>query len=76
MASFVAETRSGQVLNLRAKSIEQAAQHAARRLYGQSASADRVTGLMHKSGWFQAYRAIPGTLSVTSVGEPFFVNRF
>lgn len=56
--------------------IEEAATHAARRLYGRSVVAIRVTGERGHSGMFQAYRSVPRRLGggQSSVGSMFHVR--
>ncbi len=60
----------------RGGSPEEAARHAARRLYGRSVVALRWTGDVGKSGVFAAYRSIPQRRGggMTSTGGPFTVT--
>lgn len=71
-------TPSGDRPSFRARGahIEEAAQHAAQRLYGRSMVALRTTGERGHSGMFQAYRSVPRRLGggQVSVGSSFHVR--
>ena len=57
----------------RGATIELAALHAARRLYGRTVSVVRATGTRGLSGYFQAYRPIQ-PMCQTSVGTSFHIT--
>lgn len=77
MATYYISDRNGagDILGkTRAESIQEAAQHWARRTYGRRASAGRVTGTVGMGGIFQAY--VPTGQSgyhLTSIGSPFCI---
>ena len=60
----------GTYIELRAATIEAAAEHAVRRFYGRGLTVRRFTGTIEMSGYFQAYRSVSHRLGggLTSVG--------
>ena len=66
MNGYIA-TYLGQQIAVRGDSIEEAADHAARRLVGKG-HVMRVTGSPGLSGMFQVYRIVPTTGGLTSYG--------
>lgn len=69
------QIRQGSTIDftVRARDIDHAADIAARRLYGRTRVARRVTGTNGMSGMFQAYRSEPGG-GLNSVGSTFHVG--
>ena len=61
------------LLTVDAETYTEAANKAARKLYGKKVTANRTTGDTGKSGYFQAYEAMRPR-GQNSVGEPFHVQ--
>lgn len=73
MARYFIARRLNALGEARAESIEDAAQHWARRVHGRRASTMRTTGTKGMSGYFQAYVPLRNQ-GLTSIGAAFHVQ--
>ena len=74
MQSFHVTPKRGEPFDVRAETISEAANAAAKRLVGKHAFAARVTGDPGLSGMFQAYVRTREPNQVTSRGDSFHVG--
>lgn len=75
MPKFNISRKLENLFSLNADNYTEAANRAARKLYGKKATANRTTGEIGKSGYFQAYMPMPRRQrGQTSIGEPFHVQ--
>jgi len=72
---YLARERGSSVdLHCRGRTIEEAAEHVARRLHGQRAVARRTTGEPGLSGYFRAYVYDRRLNGLNSVGRPYHMR--
>ena len=75
MKTYIISRKLETITTVRATDYEDAANKAARKLYGRKAVANRTTGNTQMSGYFQAYEPMPrGQRGQNSVGDPFHVS--
>ncbi len=75
MQTFTISRNTEDLLTVQAENYTDAAEEAAKKLYGKNTTANRTTGDTGKSGYFQAYEPMPkGQSGLNSVGEPFHVQ--
>lgn len=75
MKTYSISRKLENLFTVNAENYTEAANKAARKLYGVKATANRTTGETGKSGYFQAYKPLPqGQRGLNSIGEPFHVQ--
>lgn len=73
MANFTITTSNDQTFTVAASNYTDAANKAAKKLFGRKATANRTTGDTGKSGYFRAYESMRGG-GQNSVGSAFHVR--
>lgn len=75
MKNYTISRKLETLVTVQAENYTEAANKAAKKLYGKKATANRTTGETGKSGYFQAYEPMPrGERGQNSVGDPFHVQ--